>query len=67
MEIRPARPEDVPGLVDLWIEFMDFHSALDQDYVRSPDAVDQGGPPAVCRRGGMVAVRGGVSNPDKRG
>lgn len=40
MEIRPAKPEDVPGLVDLWIEFMDFHTALDQDYVRSPEAVD---------------------------
>jgi ribosomal protein S18 acetylase RimI-like enzyme len=39
MEIRPAKLEDVPALVDLWIEFMDFHSALDPDYVRSPDAV----------------------------
>jgi len=41
MDIRPAKPEDIPGLVDLWIEFMDFHSALDQDYVRSPDAVEK--------------------------
>lgn len=40
MEIRPAGPEDIPGLVDLWIEFMDFHTALDQDYVRSPEAVE---------------------------
>jgi GNAT superfamily N-acetyltransferase len=39
MEIRPANQDDVPGLVDLWIEFMDFHTALDPDYVRSPDAV----------------------------
>jgi ribosomal protein S18 acetylase RimI-like enzyme len=40
MEIRPAREEDVSGLVDLWIEFMDFHTALDPDYVRSRDAVE---------------------------
>ena len=40
MEIRPATLKDVPGLVDLWIEFMDFHTALDPDYVRSPDAVE---------------------------
>ncbi len=39
MEIRPATLEDVPGLVDLWIEFMEFHSALDPDHVPSPDAV----------------------------
>jgi ribosomal protein S18 acetylase RimI-like enzyme len=40
MEIRQARPEDVPDLVELWLEFMDFHSVLDQDYVRSSDAIE---------------------------
>jgi GNAT superfamily N-acetyltransferase len=38
MEIRAARPEDVPGLLAIWLEFMDFHTDLDPDYVRSPDA-----------------------------
>lgn len=40
MEIRKALLDDVPELINLWIEFMDFHAALDSDFVRSDDAAD---------------------------
>ena len=39
MKIRRARPEDVPELQVLWVEFMDHHSRLDPDYERRADAV----------------------------
>lgn len=38
VQIRPAEPPDIPALVELWTEFMDYHSALDPDYVRAPGA-----------------------------
>lgn len=38
MEIRRAELGDIRGLVDLWVEFMDFHSSLDADFVRSKGA-----------------------------
>jgi ribosomal protein S18 acetylase RimI-like enzyme len=38
MKIRKARHSDVPELKKLWIEFMDHHSNLDPDYIRSDDA-----------------------------
>jgi ribosomal protein S18 acetylase RimI-like enzyme len=38
MQIRAARGSDVTGLVGLWVEFMDFHTALEPDYVRSDGA-----------------------------
>jgi len=39
MKIRRAMLSDVPNLQELWVEFMDHHSNLDPDYVRSHDAV----------------------------
>ncbi len=41
MNIRKARPRDVDALVGLWIEFMDFHTALDSGFVRAVDAADR--------------------------
>jgi ribosomal protein S18 acetylase RimI-like enzyme len=38
MKIRRAELNDIPGLVNLWIEFMDFHTALDAGFVRSANA-----------------------------
>ena len=38
MKIRLAIPSDVDELVELWLEFMDYHSALDSGFVRAPDA-----------------------------
>jgi GNAT superfamily N-acetyltransferase len=38
VELREAIPADVHELVELWIEFMDYHSALDPSFVRAPDA-----------------------------
>ncbi len=40
MEIRRAKPSDVPGLVALWEEFMDFHSALDLAFVRRANSAE---------------------------
>ena len=40
MNIRPAKPSDIPRLVELWIEFMDHHVQYDSAYARSGDAVD---------------------------
>jgi ribosomal protein S18 acetylase RimI-like enzyme len=39
MEMREAKPSDVSRLKSLWSEFMDFHSNLDPDYIRSEDAL----------------------------
>jgi len=41
VKIRRACLEDVPGLVSLWVEFMDYHSALDSDFVRTLDSVEK--------------------------
>ncbi len=38
MQIQTAAPGDVESLVELWVEFMDFHSALDPDFIRSKGA-----------------------------
>jgi len=38
MKVRTAEESDVPGLVELWVEFMDFHTALDPDFARSSNA-----------------------------
>ena len=38
MEIRLAIPSDVDELVELWLEFMDYHCALDSGFVRAPGA-----------------------------
>ena len=38
MKVRTAEESDVPGLVELWVEFMDFHTALDPDFARSGNA-----------------------------
>ena len=40
-EIREARPDDIPALQVLWIEFMDYHLAFDPDYTRREDAVER--------------------------
>ncbi|MCP4571794.1 MAG: GNAT family N-acetyltransferase [bacterium] len=39
MQVRSALPEDIPAIVDLWVEFMDFHTTLDPDFVRGQDSV----------------------------
>jgi ribosomal protein S18 acetylase RimI-like enzyme len=39
MEIREARPSDLPALVELWREFMAYHCDLDPDYQLSADAI----------------------------
>lgn len=41
MKIREATPADLPGLVELWIEFMDFHADMRTRFVRSPDAAER--------------------------
>lgn len=38
VQIRRATTRDVPQLVELWVEFMDFHSALDPKFERSAGA-----------------------------
>ena len=38
LNIRRAEPEDIPSVVRLWEEFMDFHSARDGRLRRAPDA-----------------------------
>ena len=38
MDIREAEPRDMDELVELWIEFMDYHCALDSGFVRASDA-----------------------------
>lgn len=38
MEIRAFEMEDIPELVELWKEFMDFHTRLEPDFVRSDGA-----------------------------
>lgn len=40
MIIRYAKPSDIQSLVELWVEFMDFHVPFDPSYARSDDAVD---------------------------
>ena len=40
MNIRPARPTDIPRLVELWTEFMDYHVKFDPAYARSEVAVE---------------------------
>ena len=40
MKIRPAIPSDIPRLLELWTEFMDFHVPFDSAYARSGDAAD---------------------------
>lgn len=40
MIIRFAKPSDIPRLVELWTELMDFHVPFDPAYTRSSDAVD---------------------------
>lgn len=38
MIVRTATSSDIPALVDLWVEFMDFHTGLDPTFLRSKDA-----------------------------
>jgi ribosomal protein S18 acetylase RimI-like enzyme len=38
MEIIPATEADIPELVDLWVEFFDYHRDVDPYYTRSEDA-----------------------------
>jgi len=40
MVIRPAVMDDIPGLVRLWIPFMDYHAELDSLLTRSPEGAD---------------------------
>ena len=35
--IRPARASDIPAIVDLWMELMDFHAERDPWFRRSAD------------------------------
>jgi ribosomal protein S18 acetylase RimI-like enzyme len=37
MKIREATTEDIPALVELWKEFMDFHRSRDSYFSRTPD------------------------------
>jgi GNAT superfamily N-acetyltransferase len=37
MRIDKARPDDAPDILDLWIELMDYHAALDPVFARSAD------------------------------
>lgn len=41
MQIRRATEADLPGLVRLWIEFMDFHADTSLRFVRSADAAER--------------------------
>jgi ribosomal protein S18 acetylase RimI-like enzyme len=43
MHIREAHSDDVEGLVELWIELMDFHRDRDPFFSRSDDAHDRFG------------------------
>jgi ribosomal protein S18 acetylase RimI-like enzyme len=38
MEIIPATEADIPELVELWVEFFDYHRDIDAYYTRSEDA-----------------------------
>lgn len=38
MDIRQANSQDIPALVELWVDFMDYHTTLDPNFVRSEDA-----------------------------
>lgn len=38
MRVRPATLSEVPRLVELWVELMDFHTELDSRFRRSPGA-----------------------------
>jgi len=38
VKVRTAEESDVPGLVELWVEFMDFHTSLDPGFARSSNA-----------------------------
>jgi len=38
--IRPAVAEDLPGVIDLWTELMDFHRDIDPLFTRSAEAAD---------------------------
>lgn len=38
MIVRPATSSDLDQLVELWVEFMDYHSALDFRFVRAAGA-----------------------------
>lgn len=40
MFIRYAQSSDIPRLVELWTEFMDYHVPFDPAYARSADAVE---------------------------
>ena len=40
MRIREANRSDLPEIVELWKEFMDFHSDLDHFYTRAEDGSD---------------------------
>jgi GNAT superfamily N-acetyltransferase len=39
--VRRAGAMDLHALVQLWIEFMDYHAALDADFERAPGAADR--------------------------
>lgn len=41
MQIREAHSDDIEGLVELWIELMDFHRDRDPFFSRSADAHDR--------------------------
>lgn len=38
MLIRRATPTDLPHIVDLWVEFVDFHAEREPFFTRVPDA-----------------------------
>ena len=40
MEIRKAVVMDIPALVPLWIDFMDYHAELDPAFTRDPAGAD---------------------------
>jgi ribosomal protein S18 acetylase RimI-like enzyme len=39
--VRRAEADDLPALARLWLEFMDYHAALDAHFERSPGAADR--------------------------
>lgn len=38
--LRDATPDDVPAVVELWKEFMDFHMARDPHFTRAADGAE---------------------------
>jgi hypothetical protein len=40
VRVRSATAEDVPGIVEVWKHFMDFHRELDRYHQRSEDGGD---------------------------